>query len=106
MKSDVDFAKLVHGKIVGETLREIGVLVLVFVPLDVMLEWRFGYVFHYPLWVHGCLDWLTAERFFIFFPTLVAIVMLRLGIKLETEATVELEAEEGDNHNADSNPAL
>jgi hypothetical protein len=87
-------------------MREVGVLVLVFVPLDVMLDWNVRLVFHYPDWMHGYLNWITPERFFIFFSTIVAIVMLRLGIKLETEATVELEAERGDNHNADSDPAL
>lgn len=82
-------------------MREIGVLVLIFVPLDVMLEWNQKVVFRYPAWLHGMLNWLTPEKFWVFFFIVVAVAMLYWGIKWETAATVELEAEEGDHHNAD-----
>src|ERR1700733_14288594 len=96
-----DFKRLVRLRIVGESMREIGVLVLIFVPLDVMFEWKSGTVFRYPSYLGGWLDWLTPQRFNLIFFTAVAVVMLYLGIKIETAATVELEAEEGDDHNAD-----
>lgn len=83
-------------------MREVGVLVLIFVPLDLMFEWKSTKVFHYASFLNGWLDWLTPQLFSLISFTVAAIVMLYLGIKLETKATVELEAKKGDNHNGDS----
>ena len=60
-----DFKRLVRLKIVGESMREIGVLILIFVPLDLMLEWNQKIVFRYPVWLHGRLSWLTPETFWV-----------------------------------------
>jgi hypothetical protein len=106
MKSKLDCARLVRVKLLGESMREVGVLLLIFVPLDVIFEWKSTAVFHFPSVLGGWLSWLTPQRFSVFFFTAVAVVMLYLGIKLETEATAELEAKEGDDHDADSDPAL
>jgi len=46
-------------------MREIGVLILIFVPLDLMLEWNQKIVFRYPVWLHGRLSWLTPETFWV-----------------------------------------
>jgi hypothetical protein len=107
MKSKLRYTKLIRVKLLGESMREVGVLVLIFMPLDVLFEWRSAKVFHYASWLNGWLDWLTPQLFSLIFFTPAAIVMLYLGIKLETKATVDL-AEEGDNHNADSHsdPAI
>ncbi|MGP8157802.1 MAG: hypothetical protein ACLQMT_13190 [Candidatus Acidiferrales bacterium] len=75
-------------------MREIGVLLLVFVPLEVTFESKGTVLFHYPLWLYGTLNWLTPERFAIVFFILIAVVMLYFGIKLETKATMEIEAKE------------
>jgi hypothetical protein len=102
LKSKQDCAKLVRVKLLGESMREVGVLVLIFVPLDLMFEWKSTKVFHYTPCLNGWLDWLTPQLLSLIFFTVAAIVMLYLGIKVETEATVELEAEKGDNHNDNS----
>ncbi len=75
-------------------MREVGVLVLVFLPLDVMFESKGTVLFRYPLWLHGTLNWLTPDLLAIVFFILVAVVMLYLGIKIETKATIAIEAEE------------
>jgi hypothetical protein len=93
-----DHERLVLTKIVAESMREIGVLVLIFVPLDLLLDWKSTAVFHYPPWLDGWLDWLTPQRLDLIIFTTIAIVMLYLGIKLETASTVGLDAEKGDNH--------
>jgi hypothetical protein len=105
MKTKSDCAKLVRVKLLGESMREVGVLLLIFVPLDVIFEWKDVAVFRFPSSLIGWLSWLTPQRFSVLFFTLVAIAMLYLGIKFETEATVELEVEEGDD-DADRDSAL
>ncbi len=85
---------LLRTRLLGESMREVGVLVLVFVPLEVTFESKGTLSLRYPLWLHGTLNWLTPGRFAIVFFILVAVVMLYLGIKLETKATMEIEAEE------------
>jgi hypothetical protein len=82
----------------GESMRELGVLILIFVPLDLMLEWNgIGRKnqYSYPAWVHGYLNWLTPQWFWIVFATVAAILLLYWGIKLETAATMKLEPEKG-----------
>lgn len=86
--------RLIRAKLLGESLREVGVLILVFVPLDGILMTHGERPLHHPLWFDGA-------GVFLFIG--LAIIMLYLGIKLETEATVALEAGKGGNHNGDSN---
>ncbi len=57
-------------------MREVGVLVLIFVPLEVALESKGTVLFRYPFWLHGTLNWLTPERLTIVSFVLVAVVML------------------------------
>jgi hypothetical protein len=79
-------------------MREVGVLVLVFVPLEVLIRTATPTVPRYPIWTGGCLDWLTEQLLASIFFTIAAILMLYLGIKIETKATVELDGMKGGNH--------
>jgi hypothetical protein len=88
-----------HRKLLGESLREIGVLVFVFVPLNMLLESKTNFVLTYPVW----LSWLTLSPdhlVTLFFAT-AGILLLYYGIKIEAKAV-----EEGGNQDAVSNDRI
>jgi hypothetical protein len=94
MNSKSHVARLIRVKPLGESMREVGVLVLIFVPLNAVFEF-------------GGSGWLTTHRIsIVLFFTAVAIAMSYLGIRLETEPTVELEAKEGGDRGAARNTAI
>jgi hypothetical protein len=83
----------IHRRLLGESLREIGVLVLVFVPLDMVLHDRTAdqYVYsHSMFW----LRWLPLTLWVELFFAVAGITLLYFGIKIEANAT--LEGREGD----------
>ena len=79
---------------------------LVFVPLDVMFEWKSTSVYQFPAGLAEWLHWLTQQLFSAVFFTIVAVAMLYLGIRMEAAATVALQAEEGGSDNANRHPTL
>jgi hypothetical protein len=85
----------IRAKLLGESVREIGVLVLVFVPLDVLLQAKGLVDVRYPAWMDGNMDWCPVQDAVVISFLLVGVLMLYFGIKIETKATVELEATEG-----------
>ncbi|GAC1617799.1 MAG: hypothetical protein NVS9B13_04880 [Candidatus Acidiferrum sp.] len=64
-----------------------------------MLQSKGHALFQYPSWMGGRLDWLTPQLSGMVFFIAVAISTLYLGIKIETEATVAIEAQKGNNQN-------
>jgi hypothetical protein len=83
-------------KLLGESVREIGVLVLVFVPLDMLLGSQGLVPIHYPSWMFW-LRVLSPEHWTIIFFALAGIVLLYFGIKIESAAGAREKAEKGDN---------
>jgi succinate dehydrogenase/fumarate reductase cytochrome b subunit len=77
----------------GESVREIGVLTLVFVPLDMLLEPRIKDPAKYPDWMFW-LHWLRLQHWIEILFAFVGIVLLYYGIKIEAKAHLE----EGGNH--------
>jgi hypothetical protein len=89
--------QLILVKLIGESLRELAVLILVFVPLETLLQSNERRAdFHYASWTGGRLDWLPPSHAVALFCAVLAIPMLYYGIKMETNATVDLE--EGDDN--------
>jgi hypothetical protein len=82
-----------HRKLLGESLREIGVLVLVFVPLDLILEGKPQASFTYPHWMFW-LGWLSLEHWVVVFFGISGICLLYFGIKIEAKASLEEEGDE------------
>ena len=78
----------IHRRLLGESLREIGVLVLVFVPLDMVLEGRTQPDSGYPHWMFW-LRWLSAQHWVMLFFAVVGISLLYYGIKTEAESSIE-----------------
>jgi hypothetical protein len=83
----------IHRRLVGESLREIGVLVLVFVPLDMVLGQPISDPFAYPHWIFW-LRWVSMSQWVELFFGAAGIFLLYYGIKIEAKATEE--AEKGD----------
>lgn len=75
----------------GESVREIGVLTLVFVPLDMLLEGRFQEPPTYPDWMFW-LHWLKLQHWIEILFALVGVVLLYYGIKIEAKAESEQSA--------------
>jgi hypothetical protein len=82
--------------LLGESLREIGVLVLVFVPLDMVLRENNPDANVNPRWMFW-LQWLSMAHWIELFFGVAGIFLLYFGIKIETAAT--LEEREGDRQN-------
>ena len=72
----------------GESVREIGVLVLVFVPLDVIVGWHGEGALAYPPWM-SWMRWLSPQHFVTVFFALSGIVLLSFGIVIGSKALNE-----------------
>ncbi|MGA8035366.1 MAG: hypothetical protein WA823_06265 [Candidatus Acidiferrales bacterium] len=81
-------------RLFGESIREIGVLILVFVPLDIWITpSRQGLEPRYPswlTWLHG----LTVDHWRILIFGIGGLVVLYFGIKIKASATA-MEAHRG-----------
>jgi hypothetical protein len=77
-----------HRRLLGESLREIGVLVLVFVPLDMVLREHNFDPFIYPSWIFW-LRWLSLPQWVELFFGVAGIVLLYYGIKIEAAASLD-----------------
>jgi uncharacterized integral membrane protein len=86
----------VQLRLLGESVREIGVLILVFVPLDVwVMPASKAVEVNYPSW----LAWayvLSVDHWRILFFAVGGLVVIYYGIKIESRAIVELSGREGD----------
>lgn len=69
-------------------MREIGVLILVFVPLDMILRTDTSDSFVYPSWMFW-LEWFSLSQWVEFFFGMAGIFLLYYGIKVEAKATLE-----------------
>ncbi len=90
-----------HRKLLGESIREIGVLVLVFVPLDMILQSepqavQRGAVIQQasllPPWITM---YITQDHFVETFFTILGIILLFFGIKIEGKCDLELKEQGG-----------
>jgi len=77
-----------HRRLLGESVREIGVLVLVFVPLDVIVDWHSDRVLTYPPWL-SWMAWLSPQHFVTVFFALSGILLVSFGIVIEGKASNE-----------------
>jgi hypothetical protein len=93
----------VHRRLLGESLREIGVLVLVFVPLDMLLRENAPDSYLFPPWMFW-LRWLSMAHWVELFFGMAGIFLLYYGIKIETDAI--LEEQEGDNRDDVPDPGV
>jgi hypothetical protein len=85
--------KLVRTRLLGESLRECGVLVLIFAPLDILLEAKGTIVWPQLCRENLCISWRYVSL--IFFAVL-GILLLYFGIRIESEAELALkEIQEG-----------
>jgi hypothetical protein len=82
--------------LLGESVREIGVLVLVFVPLDMLLRTKGEAVSKYPSWFPGA-SHIAPQNLTVLFFLGLGVVLLYFGIVIEARAA---EQEKGGNHNA------
>lgn len=76
-----------HRKLLGESIREIGVLTLVFVPLDILIELHTG-IPAYPKWM-SWMTWLSPQHFLTIFFAVAGVVLLSYGIVIEERASKE-----------------
>ena len=84
--------RTVRTELFGESLRELGVLVLIFFPLDILLESKGSINWSNVCWGASC---LSGRYVVMVFFAIVGIVLLYLGIKIESEAKLALiESEE------------
>ena len=81
-------------RLLGESLKEIGVLVFVFVPLEMLLQSKGDLQIFYPGWM-SWLHWLPLPRLLTLFFASAGIILLYYGTKIEDKATSE--AGKGDN---------
>jgi hypothetical protein len=81
-------------RLLGESLREIGVLVFVFVPLEMLLQSKGDLQMFYPSWMWW-MHWLPLPRLLTLFFASAGIILRYYGIKIEDETTIE--AAKGDN---------
>src|SRR5262249_51144627 len=85
--------RLVRTRLLGESLRECGVLVLIFAPLDILLEAKGTIVWPQLCCEYFCVSWRYISL--VFFAVL-GILLLYFGIRIESEAELRLkEMEEG-----------
>ena len=69
-------------RLLGESIREIGVLVLVFIPLNISFESKSLQELPYPEWMH----FLSLRNWGLIFFAISGVVLLVLGIKVESKA--------------------
>jgi hypothetical protein len=87
-------AKLIRTRLLGESLRECGVLVLIFAPLDTLLEVKGTVDWRALCWLGVCISW---QNIALVFFAVVGIFLLYYGIEIEGEAELALqELEKGD----------
>jgi hypothetical protein len=79
--------KLVRARLLGESLRECGVLLLIFAPLDILLEAKGAVVWPQMCWGSIC---LSLRYVVLVFFALVGILLLYYGIRIEGEAELAL----------------
>lgn len=84
----------IQRRLLGESLREIGVLVLVFVPLDMVLEGGTQPDSAYPRWMFW-LRWLSTQHWEMLFFAVTGICLVYYGIKIEANAVSEDREEQG-----------
>jgi hypothetical protein len=75
-------------RLLGESVREIGVLTLVFVPLDMILESRIQDSASYPDWMFW-MRWLRLQDWIEILFAVLGIALLYYGIKIEAKAILE-----------------
>ena len=75
-------------KLLGESVREIGVLTLVFVPLDMLLELKNQDALVYPAWMFW-LQWLSLQHWVELLFAAVGILLLYYGIRIEEKGISE-----------------
>jgi len=82
-----EVTKLVRTRLLGESLRECGVLVLIFAPLDILIEVRGTTDWRQLCWGFICISWRHVAL--VFFAA-VGIFLLYFGIRIEGEAELAL----------------
>jgi len=83
----------IEQRLIGESLREIGVLVLVFIPLNVFFEPDALKRVSYPSWM----QWLPLKDWLMLFFGFIGFFLIYCGIKLEAKC---VRAEKRDARNA------
>jgi hypothetical protein len=84
-----EVTKLVRTRLLGESLRECGVLLLIFAPLDILLEARGTMDWHQFCVGSFCVSW---RHITLVFFAAIGIFLLYFGIKIESEAELVLKA--------------
>ena len=78
-----------HRRLLGESLREIGVLLIVFVPLDVSLRDPTKSQQMIDSYYLPWLDHVGKQTVLVYFFAVFGLILLVLGIKIERDAEVE-----------------
>lgn len=78
-------------RLLGESVREISVLTLVFVPLDMLLQGRIDDSSGYPDWM---MHWLRLQHWVEILFAVIGLALLCFGIRIEAKVHLE----EGGNH--------
>jgi hypothetical protein len=85
----------VELKLLGESIREVGVLILVFVPLDIWITPNSRTAEPvYPGWLTWA-RFLSVDHWRILLFAIGGLTVLYYGIKIESRATVNDDGEEG-----------
>lgn len=84
-KGELDSMTWTEIRLLGESVREIGVLILVFVPLDVFFEPSPLYKMRYPSWVPSS---LSVGHWMLIFFAVAGLLLIYSGIKLEQRGIV------------------
>jgi hypothetical protein len=94
-------AKLIRTRLLGESLRECGVLVLIFAPLDILLEAKGTVIWRQLRWGSFC---LSSRYIVLVFVPLIGVFLLHYGIRIEGEAELVLKElkEEGQDDISDA----
>jgi hypothetical protein len=79
-------------KLLGESLREIGVLVLIFVPLNLLISPELKFPL-YPHWLNWLGAVMTLEHMVLVFFAVTGVAGLYFGIRIESSAEEELSKE-------------
>jgi hypothetical protein len=99
-----EVTKLVRTRLLGESLRECGVLVLIFAPLDILLEARGTIDWRQLCLGSFCMSWRNVALVFF---AVAEIFLLYFGIKIESEAELVLkEIQERGGQNAISDASI